>query len=232
LATGSRDRQRHHPATPASFEPSIDYVVTKIPRWAFEKLRGPTDGSVHACSRWRGDAIGARSRVLQKAIRSSSRAGSGSTPTARPLDALDDDELASRLAEATPERIFEIEAALRRGPASRAPRVTGVDPWFLARSPHQCERQASPRRSAGPGALERLGASSCAPPSGSASPTASSRTCSRATRRQCAAAASSSVSPHHEDGRHCAAEFEAYTPYHYATYEDTGESSHPGVNAS
>ena len=49
-----RDRQRHHRATPASFEPTIDYVVTKIPRWAFEKLPGRRRPARHP------DAVGRR----------------------------------------------------------------------------------------------------------------------------------------------------------------------------
>ena len=71
-------------ATPASFEPTIDYVVTKIPRWAFEKLPGchrPSSGP--GCSRWArswASAAPSPSRCRRRSARSS-RAGRASTPT-------------------------------------------------------------------------------------------------------------------------------------------------------
>ena len=84
-------------ATPASFEPTIDYVVTKIPRWAFEKLPGATDrlgtrmqsvGEVMAIGRTFPES-------LQKAIRSleQGRAGLNADPAEVGYELLDDDEL-------------------------------------------------------------------------------------------------------------------------------------------
>ena len=123
-------------ATPASFEPTIDYVVTKIPRWAFEKLPGVTDrlgtrmqsvGEVMAIGRTFPES-------LQKAIRSleQGRAGLNADQAETAYDLLDDDELVARSCEPTPERVFQLEAALRRGitPDTLAA-ATGVDPWFL-----------------------------------------------------------------------------------------------------
>ena len=106
-------------ATPASFEPTIDYVVTKVPRWAFEKLPG-TDGRLGTRMQSVGEvmAIGRTfCESLQKALRSleQGRAGLNADPAEVVLDEVSDAELLDRVGVATPERIFELEAALRRG---------------------------------------------------------------------------------------------------------------------
>src|SRR6186713_1082590 len=121
--------------TPASFEPTIDYVVTKFPRWAFEKLPGAAPvlgtqmqsvGEVMAIGRTFAES-------LQKAVRSleTGRFGLNCDPSERELDAFGDDELVLAAAVPTPERIFQIEAALRRFVSvERVHEATGVDPWF------------------------------------------------------------------------------------------------------
>src|SRR3954452_13619278 len=122
--------------TPASFEPTIDYVVTKFPRWAFEKLPGAAPvlgtqmqsvGEVMAIGRTFAES-------LQKAVRSleTGRLGLNCDPAERELDAFDDDDLVQACAIATPERLFQVEAALRRFVSiERMHEVTGIDPWFL-----------------------------------------------------------------------------------------------------
>ena len=122
--------------TPASFEPTIDYVVTKIPRWAFEKLPGASPvlgtmmqsvGEVMAIGRTFPES-------LQKALRSleTGRYGLNCDPTEREYDAHSDDELVRMVATATPERPFLLDAALRRGVSvERLHETTGIDPWFL-----------------------------------------------------------------------------------------------------
>src|SRR6202034_3796833 len=111
-------------ATPASFEPTIDYVVNKVPRWAFAKLpctdcglgtRMQSVGEVMAIGRTFCES-------LQKALRSleQGRAGLNADPSETGLDALSDDELLHRVGIATPERIFELEVALRRGISAQA----------------------------------------------------------------------------------------------------------------
>src|SRR5437588_9242535 len=105
--------------TPASFEPTIDYVVTKVPRWAFEKLPGSVPvlgtqmrsvGEVMAIGRTFPES-------LQKALRSleTGRLGLNADSTEREYDAHSDDDLVRLVARATPERPFLREAALRRG---------------------------------------------------------------------------------------------------------------------
>src|SRR5947209_13185264 len=121
--------------TPASFEPTIDYVVTKFPRWAFEKLPGAAPvlgtqmqsvGEVMAIGRTFAES-------LQKAVRSleTGRLGLNCDPAERELDAFGDDELVASAAVPTPERLFHVEAALRRFVSvERVHEVTNIDPWF------------------------------------------------------------------------------------------------------
>ncbi|HXA30747.1 MAG TPA: carbamoyl-phosphate synthase large subunit [Acidimicrobiales bacterium] len=123
--------------TPASFEPTIDYVVTKIPRWAFEKLPGATNelgtrmqsvGEVMAIGRTFPES-------LQKAVRSleQGRSGLNGDPGERDVDSVPTDQLLSQVGTATPERLFELESLLRRGVSvDEVAAATGIDPWFLA----------------------------------------------------------------------------------------------------
>src|SRR6202022_4693933 len=123
-------------STPASFEPTIDYVVTKVPRWAFEKLPGtPAVLGTRMQSVGEAMAIGRTfPESLQKALRSleHGRLGLNCDPGEGAYETLSDDELVRRAAVATPDRPFHLEAALRRGvPVERLYQATRVDPWFL-----------------------------------------------------------------------------------------------------
>jgi carbamoyl-phosphate synthase large subunit len=123
--------------TPASFEPTIDYVVTKIPRWAFEKLPGSTAelgtrmqsvGEVMAIGRTFPES-------LQKAVRSleQGRFGLNADPAEAEVDSVPVDLLLEQVAVATPERLFQLESLLRRGvTVDQLASVTGIDPWFLS----------------------------------------------------------------------------------------------------
>src|ERR1700730_11519623 len=122
--------------TPASFEPTIDYVVTKIPRWAFEKFPGIPDVlGTRMQSVGEAMAIGRTfPESLQKAMRSleHGRFGLNCDPAERAMDDVVDDELVRRAAVAAPDRPFQLEAALRRGISiERLAEATRVDPWFL-----------------------------------------------------------------------------------------------------
>jgi carbamoyl-phosphate synthase large subunit len=211
-------------ATPASFEPTIDYVVTKIPRWAFEKLPG-TEGRLGTRMQSVGEvmAIGRTfCESLQKAVRSleQGRAGLNADPAERALEVLSDDELLGRLAVATPERIFEVECALRRGIGVDAvAEASGIDPWFLS----QILRLADARRRL-PVALDamdrptwrrmkQLGFSDAQLAYLLGSAEADVR----------AARLAAGVAATYKTVDTCGAEFEAFTPYHYSTYEDEDE---------
>jgi carbamoyl-phosphate synthase large subunit len=211
--------------TPASFEPTIDYVVTKVPRWAFEKF--PTSPGVLGTSMQSVGEAMAIGRTfpesLQKALRSLEvgRAGLNCDPGEAVLDGLTDDELAARAAIGTPDRPFQLEAALRRGITIEAlAERTRVDPWFLDQILRIVEERAH-LAAAGPDALGR-------------------RDWKRAkqlgfadaqlawlwgidvadVRSRCRAAG---VRPTYKTVDTCGAEFEAATPYHYSTYEDEDE---------
>jgi carbamoyl-phosphate synthase large subunit len=210
-------------ATPASFEPTIDYVVTKVPRWAFEKLPG-AEGRLGTRMQSVGEvmAIGRTfCESLQKALRSleQGRAGLNADVAEAALDALSDEELLSRLAVPTPERIFEVEAVLRRGVGADAVvDATGIDPWFV----HQLERISAERaRLESAPALaradyrraKRLGFSDAQIGFLRREPAADVRS----------ARLAEGVRATFKTVDTCAAEFEAFTPYHYATYEEEDE---------
>jgi carbamoyl-phosphate synthase large subunit len=210
-------------ATPASFEPTIDYVVTKVPRWAFEKLPG-TDGRLGTRMQSVGEvmAIGRTfCESLQKALRSleQGRAGLNADPGEEMLDELSDHELLARVGVATPDRIFELEAALRRGiPASEVVARTGIDPWFV----QQIERITAGRREiAEAGQLDRAGFLRAKRLGFSDEQLAFLlHTTADEVRRQRLALG---VRPTFKTVDTCAAEFEAFTPYHYSTYEEEDE---------
>jgi carbamoyl-phosphate synthase large subunit len=219
--------------TPASFEPTIDYVVTKVPRWAFEKLPGVPDRlGTRMQSVGEAMAIGRTfPESLQKALRSleQGRAGLNADPGERALDQLDDRQLLALAAEPTPERVFHLEAALRRGrTVAEVHEATGVDPWFL----DQIERIVAERR--------RIEARAAAVgPAGALA--AMDRTDWRRAKRLGFADAqlayllgvpesdvrrariAAGVVPTYKTVDTCAAEFAASTPYHYGTYEDEDE---------
>ena len=122
--------------TPASFEPTIDYVVTKVPRWAFEKFPG-TSGVLGTRMQSVGEAMAIGRTFpesLQKGLRSleHGRWGLNCDPGEAALEPIGDDELVRQAAIATPDRPFQLEGALRRGiSVERLHQATGVDPWFL-----------------------------------------------------------------------------------------------------
>ena len=122
--------------TPASFEPTIDYVVTKVPRWAFEKFPG-TSGVLGTQMQSVGEvmAIGRTfPESIQKAFRSleSGRLGLNCDPAEKKFDDIATDELLRRAAFGTPDRTPQLEALLRRGVSvDDVYAATKIDPWFL-----------------------------------------------------------------------------------------------------
>ncbi|MDA8941534.1 carbamoyl-phosphate synthase large subunit [Porticoccaceae bacterium] len=121
-------------ATPASFEPSIDYVVTKIPRFAFEKFN-QADQRLTTQMKSVGEvmAIGRTfQESLQKALRGLEVGVSGFDPK---IDTVDEDHAAilfNQLAEAGPDRIWYLADAFRQGMSCEEIfGVTKIDPWFL-----------------------------------------------------------------------------------------------------
>jgi carbamoyl-phosphate synthase large subunit len=211
--------------TPASFEPAIDYVVTKIPRWAFEKLPGtaPVLGTMMQ-SVGEVMAIGRTFlESLQKALRSleTGRLGLNCDPAEAALDALSVEELVRAAAVPTPERIFEVEAALRKfASVERLHEVTSIDRWFLEQLLQLVEAREE---------LSRVGLDAM-----------SARDWREAKQLGFAdgqlaylwgveetavrnARLAAGVRVTYKTVDTCAAEFAARTPYHYGTYEDEDE---------
>ena len=118
--------------TPASFEPTIDYVVTKIPRFNFEKFPG-ADEILTSQMKSVGEvmAIGSSfQESFQKAIRGLEIGKSGLEEfDAKPTKT----EIRSKLISPSPERIFYIAEAFRRGyEVEEIYEASGIDPWFLS----------------------------------------------------------------------------------------------------
>src|SRR5215203_4673034 len=134
-------------ATPASFEPTIDYVVTKVPRFAFEKFKGSAAllstsmksvGEVMAIGRSFAES-------LQKALRAL-ETGLCGLDRIRELEFASPDEIESALATPTPERLLVAAEALRHGfTVERIHAISGFDPWFLDQLAHIVATEAEIR---------------------------------------------------------------------------------------
>ena len=211
--------------TPASFEPSIDYVVTKIPRWAFEKFPG-TSGVLGTSMQSVGEvmAIGRTfPESLQKALRSleQGRHGLNADPAEVQLEDLSTEDLLAAAAIGTPDRPFQLEALLRRGVSvDEVFAATAVDPWFLDQMliiteerAHLESRSMSDMTRRGWKRAKQLGFSDAQ--------LAYLWDTSEGSVR--AARLAIGVRTTFKTVDTCAAEFEASTPYHYSTYEDTDE---------
>ena len=122
-------------ATPASFEPTIDYVVTKIPRFAFEKFKG-ADAILSTSMKSVGEvmAIGRNfAESLQKALRGL-ETGLNGLDRVYELEGADPVEIERVLARATPDRLLIAAEALRQGfTVERINEIAHFDPWFLRR---------------------------------------------------------------------------------------------------
>jgi carbamoyl-phosphate synthase large subunit len=219
-------------ATPASFEPTIDYVVTKIPRWAFEKLPGSTD-ELGTRMQSVGEVMGIGRTFpesLQKAIRSleQGRAGLNADPAESSLDALSTEDLSERVATATPERIFQLEALLRRGiSVDELATMSRIDPWFLSELARMTDARMALDLQVTLGVtvddldrrawrrMKRLGFSDQQLAYLFGDPVTADDI--RAAR------AALGVGVTYKTVDTCGAEFEAHTPYHYSTTEDEDE---------
>ncbi|ROU06491.1 carbamoyl-phosphate synthase large subunit [Lysobacter enzymogenes] len=216
-------------ATPASFEPSIDYVVTKIPRFAFEKFP-QADARLTTQMKSVGEVM-AMGRTFQeslhKALRGLETGKVGLDPTG--LDLGSDSDLAvlkRELKEPGPERMFYIGDAFRAGlSVEDVHALSFVDPWFL----DQIEELIATEREvaeAGLGALDkdrmralkRMGFSDAR----LAQLTGTDETAVRTLRR------AFGVRPVYKRVDSCAAEFATTTAYMYSTYEDECEANPTG----
>ena len=209
-------------ATPACFEPSIDYCVVKAPRFAFEKFKG-TDttlttrmkavGEVMAIGRTFEEAMGKAMRSLEDGHR-----GLGADAKAAALESIADEELTQSVSRATEQRIFYLAEALRRGwSVERLHELTRIDPWFLSRLHDMIAVQEAVRGlrvedidADAMRLLKQYGTSDAQ----IAYLTGSDERFVRAYRKGLG------VVPSMKTVDTCAAEFESATEYHYKTYEN------------
>jgi carbamoyl-phosphate synthase large subunit len=212
-------------STPASFEPSIDYVVTKIPRWAFEKLPG-SSGILGTQMQSVGEvmAIGRTfAESLQKGLRSleQGRLGLGCDPAEAELADVDSDTLIGMIAVPTPDRIFQIGELLRREVTIEVIHAAcKIDVWFLDQMMQIVEERAALGETK-PDELttrqwrraKQMGFSD-----GQLAHLWDSDELNVREIRETAG-----VIPTYKTVDTCAAEFAAETPYHYSTYEDENE---------
>ncbi len=200
--------------TPASFEPTIDYVVTKIPRFAFEKFpEADARLGIQMKSVGEAMAIGRTFREsLQKGLRSLEVGSYGFEPVE-----LSAEELREVLPELRPDRLWLIAQALRSGLSlEEVHERTQIDPWFLnqIRAIVDAER-AIERGDFDLRAAKRDGFSD----QRLASLTGVSEAEIRSRRL------AEGIRPVFKRVDTCAAEFEAHTPYLYSTYEDECEAA-------
>jgi carbamoyl-phosphate synthase large subunit len=201
--------------TPASFEPTIDYVVVKIPRFAFEKFRNTRPNlGLSMQSVGEAMAIGRTfNEALQKGLRSLEIGVSGLEPRN-----IVPDRLPELLRTPTPERIFAIGDAFRAGmTVEQINQLSAIDPWFLReiRAIVQMEMEiASGGQALLPVRWKRNGFSDRQ----IANLTDSSESEIRNHRHALG------IRPVYKRVDTCAAEFEASTPYLYSTYETENEA--------
>jgi carbamoyl-phosphate synthase large subunit len=208
--------------TPASFEPSIDYVVTKIPRFAFEKFPG-SEPNLTTAMKSVGEVMAIGRTIhesLQKALASLETGLTGFDEIAIPgvasSGAPDKASIVKALGQATPDRLRVIAQAMRHGLTDdEINRITTFDPWFLARireiidTEAQVRKHGLPLDATGLRKLKMMGFTDARLGLLTGRDEAQVR---RARQRLGVTAVFKRIDT-------CAAEFEAQTPYMYSTYE-------------
>ena len=211
--------------TPASFEPALDYIVVKIPRFAFEKFRG-TDNNLTTSMKSVGESMAmGRSfeEAMQKALRSLEKGLSGfdDVPIAGVLRGEEPhpDQIRAALSKPTPQRILFVAQAMRHGmTVDQIHDITAYDRWFLERIAHIVDHERAviknglPADAAGWMRLKSLGFSD-------ARLAALSGTKEDKVRK---ARHKLGVRPVFKRVDSCAAEIPSETPYMYSTYEGNG----------
>ncbi len=211
--------------TPASFEPVIDYVVTKVPRWAFEKFPG-TSGRLGTQMQSVGEAMAIGRTFpesLQKGLRSLElgRLGLNADPAEAALVDIETPELIEMAGIGTPERIFQVGELLRRGlSVDEVFDATAIDPWFLDQMMMVIEERAHLEATGFP-AMTRAGWRRAKQLGFADAQLAYLWNISELQVREAREAAGVKVTYKTVDT--CAAEFDAETPYHYSTYSDESE---------
>src|SRR5271157_1537217 len=205
--------------TPACFEPTIDYVVVKIPKWQFEKFPG-ADSTLGTQMKSVGEVM-AIGRTFKEALQKGIRSLEPHTPWRAPAET-PDSLLREKLATPRPDRIHWLLTAVDKGlPAQEICELTKIDPWFI----HQIEEIVAMNRRAATVTVETASKDLLreAKRNGTSDEHLAQvwKTTPAAVRLQ---RARYNVAPVFKRVDTCAAEFESFTPYMYSTYEDEDES--------
>jgi len=205
--------------TPASFEPTIDYCVVKFPRWAFEKFP-EADQTLTTQMKSVGEAMAIGrtfKEALQKAIRSLEQDRWGLT-LEKPL--ADAEELRTKLRVPNAERVFVIAEAYRRGMATQEIyALTRIDPWFLENIREIVEFEPELQRAglADPAVLRKAKQMGF-------SDRRIGELCGKTELEVRKLRLAHGIRATFKMVDTCAAEFVAYTPYLYSTYEEEDEA--------
>ena len=209
--------------TPASFEPTLDYVVVKIPKWQFEKFPG-ADESLGPQMKSVGEVM-AIGRTFKEALLKGVRA----LDTGRKVgsEKIEPKILTQRLVTPHPERLSYLRYALRQGyTVKQLAKVTSMDPWFLYQlkeiNDMQLELEKHPMESIPTEVLrdaKRMGFSDGRLASVWRLSGKGSAEKVRHLRKK------HGVMPVYKRVDTCSAEFESFTPYLYSTYEDEDEAT-------
>ncbi|GAB3619590.1 carbamoyl-phosphate synthase large subunit [Glutamicibacter endophyticus] len=205
--------------TPASFEPALDYVVVKVPRFAFEKFPA-ADATLTTTMKSVGEAMSLGrnfTEALQKALRSLEQ--KGSELSFEPLDEAEIPEVLEKITVGSTERLALVQRALLSGVSlEKLYEVTGIDPWFLdqlalinetaaqiAAHPNLDEQvlREAKRHGFSDAQIAKL--------------TGKSEAVVRGVRHAL------NIRPVYKTVDTCAAEFEAFTPYMYSSYDEENE---------
>src|SRR6266566_959324 len=210
-------------ATPACFEPTIDYVVVKIPKWQFEKFPGADEG-LGPQMKSVGEAMAIR-RTFKEAMMKGIR----SLETGKRIGAekIEPRILTQRLVTPHPERLTYLRYALHQGhTVKQIAKMTSIDPWFLYQlkeiNDMQLELEKHPIESIPTEVLresKRMGFSDGRLASVWRLSGKSGQEKVRHLRKK------RGIMPVYKRVDTCAAEFESYTPYLYSTYEDEDEAA-------
>ena len=214
--------------TPASFEPTIDYCVVKVPRFTFEKFP-QADPILTTQMKSVGEAMAIGrtfKEALQKALRSleTGRFGLGADGKdvypLLPDGSYDRDTLTQRLRVPNAERIFSIRHALIAGfSVDEIYTLTGIDPWFLHNIRQLVDEEFRYREQ--PGSIPLRRAKKLGFSDRQLAKLAGNNLTENDIREQRKA---QNLVPTYRLVDTCAAEFEAYTPYYYSTYGDEDET--------
>ena len=206
--------------TPACFEPTIDYVVTKVPRFTFEKFK-QADEHLTTSMKSVGEAMAIGrtfKESLQKALRSLETGRWGWGFDAKAPQAPSAEEITRKLAVPTAERIFWIQTAFSNGfSLDEVQQLTQIDPWFLAQMQDLARAGDS---------LDKLDLREAKKLGFSDRQIALARGTTEENIRK--ERLEQGIVPGYRLVDTCAAEFEAYTPYFYSTYGDENEARETG----